>query len=273
MARSQHAELGHFLRSRRARLLPEDVGLPPGGRRRSRGLRREEVAVLANLSPTWYTYLEQGRRIRPSAEVLDALADALRLNATERRYLHALGSPPSPQVQLQLAPPPDAVSTVRQLMALTAAVPYPAYAIDGRGALLGWNPHTTEWYDDFDAYPERERNIARWMFTAPAARSRIVHWERDAQNLAARIRFFIGTSRLDPEAVELVTDMRAGCAEFDRWWDSHDVVEQEARHRTFRHPDLGECTLQLTVLRLAVCPAVTVVFHMPVWPEDHPIGC
>lgn len=270
MAPSQHAELGHFLRSRRARLAPEHVGLPAGVRRRSRGLRREEVAVLANLSPTWYTYLEQGRRIRPSAEVLDGLADALRLNPTERRYLHALGSPPSPQVQLNLSPPPDAVDSVRRLMALTAAVPYPAYAIDGRGELLGWNPHTVEWYDDFGAYPERQRNIARWMFTAPQARARIVDWERDAQNLAARMRFFVGTSRLDPQALELVTDMRAGCTEFDRWWDTHDVVEQDARQRTFRHPVYGEHTLQLTVLRLAVCPSVTVVFHMPVASDDHP---
>lgn len=272
MATSQHTELGHFLRSRRERLAPEHVGLPPGVRRRSRGLRREEVAVLANLSPTWYTYLEQGRRIRPSAEVLDGLADALRLNPTERRYLHALGSPPSPQVQLDLNPPAHAVDAVRRLMALTAAVPYPAYAVDGRGELLGWNPHAVEWYDDFGAYPERERNIARWMFTAPTARTRITHWERDARNLAARIRFFIGTSRLDPEAVDLVTDMRAGCAEFGRWWDTHDVVEQEAGHRSFRHPEHGEVTLELTVLRLASCPSVSVVFHSPPTSDDHLSG-
>lgn len=270
MSRSQHAELGHFLRSRRERLAPEHVGLPAGVRRRSRGLRREEVAVLANLSPTWYTYLEQGRRIRPSGEVLDGLADALRMNPTERRYLHALGSPPSPQVQMDLSPPPDAVDSVRRLMALTAAVPYPAYATDGRGELLGWNPHAVEWYDDFGAYPERERNIARWMFTAPTARARILDWEVDARNLAARIRYFIGTSRLDPQVLDLVTDMRAGCSEFDRWWESHDVVDQEARHRSFRHPVRGACTLQLTVLRLAVCPSVTVVFHSPLTSDDHP---
>lgn len=270
MSASQRVELGRFLRSRRERLAPEAVGLPPGVRRRSPGLRREEVAVLASLSPTWYTYLEQGRRIRASAEVLDGLADALRLDDTERRYLHALGSPPSPQVQLDLTPSADAVAAVRRLTDLAAALPHPVYAVDGRGELLGWNPPAADWYDDFAARPERERNIARWMFTAPVARERIVHWERDARDLAARIRFFVGTSRLDAGSAELVADLRAGCAEFGRWWDAHDVAEQEPRERTFRRPGGDECTLRLTVLRLAVCPSVTVVFHGPA--GDLPAG-
>lgn len=262
-AASHRSDLGHFLRSRRERLSPEAVGLPPGVRRRSPGLRREEVAVLANVSPTWYTYLEQGRRIRPSNEVLDSLADALRLNVTERRYLHALGSPPSPQVQPDLSPPPDAVHAVQQLMDLAGALPYPVYATDGRGTFLGWNANTPEWYDDFSSYPVRQRHMGWWMFTSPVARERLVHWENDAKDFAARIRYFLGTSRADLEVRKIVADLCEHCPEFSRWWDTHDVVEQEARHRTFRHPRRGVCRLRLTVVRLAVCPSVSIIFHVP----------
>jgi transcriptional regulator with XRE-family HTH domain len=258
---TRYEELGHFLRSRRERLAPAAVGLPAGARRRTRGLRREEVAVLAHLSPTWYAYLEQGRPVHPSAAVLDSLADALLLGPTERRYLHALGAPPSPAVQQRLDLPDGVVAEVGAVMALSDATGHPAYAVDGRGRLLGWNGPATDWYDDFAAHPQP--NIVRWLLTAPAARERIVDWESEARDLTARVRFFVGTSAADEPARALVAELRAGSAEFARWWDEHDVSEQDSRSRTFRRPSGAVTTLRLVVLRLAVHPSVTVVLHAP----------
>ncbi len=264
--RTQHSELGHFLRTRRERVAPESVGLPSGPRRRSRGLRREEVALLADVSPSWYTYLEQGRRVRPSAEVLDSLASALRLDQTERRYLHALGAGPAESVRQDPTPDIDTTALVVRLMQTSDVLPYPIYVMDGLGDLIAWNAQTTEWYCDFSAREGRGRNMVWWLFTAPEARERIASWRDDAREIVGRIRFLVGTSRAHPAVEESVRALYAASEDFARWWDEHDVVDQEARQRTFRHPRLGVRVLDLFVVRPAVNPAVSIVFHLP--PDD-----
>jgi transcriptional regulator with XRE-family HTH domain len=162
-------ELARFLRSRRERVNPVEVGLPVGSRRRTKGLRREEVAVLAGLSTSWYTYLEQGRNVRPSAAVLDSLARVLRTSEDERRYLHVLAhgqvSRPEP---LETAAVGHGLIT--QALELVQDSPYPAYAGDHRGDLLAWNHAATQWYEDWGRYPVAERNIVRWIVLSPLAR-------------------------------------------------------------------------------------------------------
>ena len=267
---SPQATLGHFLRSRRERLTPEAVGLPTGVRRRSPGLRREEVALLANVSPTWYTSLEQNRRVRPSAEVLDSLAEALRLNLTERRYLYALGAGPPQSVLLDPAPEPEMIEHVCRLMQSGNSLPYPVYAADGLGNLIAWNAPMAEWYDDFSHREGLGRNMTWWLFTDPIARERIVDWERDAREVVARTRFFVGRSRVNHRLEEMLGDLCGRSEEFATWWEAHDVIDQEAHHRVFRHPREGICRMELLVVRPDVCPSVSVVFHLP--PARHEVA-
>lgn len=259
-----HALLGEFLRTRRARLAPEAVGLSPGRRRRSPGLLREEVAVLANVSPTWYAYLEQGRNVRPSAEVLENLAAALRLDSTERRYLHALGG--GGQSQSVLPEPgtrPEAIAHVCRLMEASSTMPYPVYAVEWQGDLIAWNEQVPRWYDDFSRRRPQERNILWWMFTAREARERIVGWDDDAREAVGRIRFSVGTRPASATVDSMLRDLQAESPDFARWWEDHDVVDQESRYRTFRHPERGEVRLELLVVRPDISPSVSIVFHLP----------
>lgn len=263
MPEHSRTELGRFLRSRRERLDPATVGLPVGPRRRATGLRREEVALLAHVSPSWYTYLEQGRKIHPSAEVLDGLATALRLDRAERRYLHALAAGPATSVLPASTPDPDALASIRALVDTSSAMPYPVYAVDARGGLVGWNAHMAEWYDDFSGRTGRDLNMGWWLLTSPQARERIADWHTDAREFVARVRFFVGTNRFDAAAEAMIKDLCAASVEVAQWWQTYDVVEQQARNRSFHHPRLGLRTLQLVVVRPSVSPAVSIIFHVP----------
>lgn len=258
---SRYAIMGHFLRSRRLRVSPESVGLTTGSRRRSEGLRREEVAQLANVSPTWYAYLEQGRRINPSAEVLDALATALVLTADERRYLHAVatGGPDTPEQH------PDERTTrlIGELVVRTDILAYPVYAITAVGDLMCWNHHTTEWYGDLGGPHLRYPNLAWWMFTSADARERIVGWETAAREITTRLRYVAGTRPTGTSFDTMLADLHEVSEPFARWWGHHDVSDQSASRRSFEHPERGRATLRLLALRPSVSPATLVVFHVP----------
>ncbi len=260
---SRSTVLGHFLRSRRQGLPPELVGLPPDPRRRSPGLRREEVAVLANVSPSWYTYLEQGRSVRPSVEVLDSLADALRLDGTNRRYLQALGASPSDSVLTDPAPDAVLVDQVHRLMTAGGDTSYPVYAMDEAGYVVASNAQMTEWYDDLAARHGLESNMVWWLFTSPRARVRIVNWEDDARDVVARLRFSVAVSRSTSRMGAVLRGLLAESPEFARWWGYHEVTDQESQQRVFRHPRFGERPLDLYVVRPAQSPSMTIVFHLP----------
>jgi transcriptional regulator with XRE-family HTH domain len=256
-------ELAHFLRSRRERVTPSEVGLPAGARRRAAGLRREEVAVLAGVSPTWYTYLEQGRDIHPSAQVLDSLARVLGLTEDERRYLHRLAhghiGMPRP-----LADEATAEAIVQQLVATAADSPYPVYAADTYGDLIAWNRAATSYYTDFGRLPQGQRNMIRWLLTSPEARQRLADWSRDARDIVARWRALTANLDDDPRLQAMVSDLREHSPEFGRWWDRHDVSEHRSRLRRFRHPELGEQTMRLIVVRAPEFEPWIVAFHLPV---------
>lgn len=260
-------ELAQFLRSRRERINPAQVGLPVGPRRRTAGLRREEVAVLAGLSPTWYSYLEQGRKIRPSSEVLDSLARVLLLSEDERRYMHVLAhgqvAEPHP---LETEFPPEEI--VEQLVRVTGTGPYPVYALNVSTDVIAWNQAATEWYADFGAMPTHERNMIRWMFTDPAARQRFPDWESDARDIVARLRTVPARRPHDTQLAQLIADMHRQSPEFRTWWGEHDVTEQRSRLRTLCHPVLGARTMRLVVVYPSDTDSFMVAYHLPATPND-----
>lgn len=264
---ANRVELARFLRSRRERVNPDEVGLPRSPRRRTNGLRREEVAVLAGVSTSWYTYLEQGRKISPSREVLDSLARVLRMTEDERRYMHVLAygqvSRPEP-----LIPAYTGQKMLLQVMALVEDSPYPIYAGDHRGDLLAWNRAATEWYDDWAELAPEERNIVWWMLLSPRARLRLADWEADARDSVARWRAESAKWPGDERTRELRTELARRSPEFTRMWDSQDVVEHRSRVRRFHHPVLGLQTLRILPVSSLEFPTSAIIFHFPPAPGE-----
>lgn len=206
-------QLGEFLRGRRERLQPADVGMPAGQRRRVVGLRREEVAVLAHLSVTWYTYLEQGRDVRPSDEVLDNLVRVLRLTEDEARYLHLLahgGSRLEPL--LSDRPTPDDLEP--RFMTMMADRPEPVYACDHYFGLTAWNAAAADWYGGWTAPTVDEPNYMDWMLFNPDAKRRLVHWTEEVQDVLARWRSHIARRAVDDRVNGQVARYRAHSPEF-----------------------------------------------------------
>jgi transcriptional regulator with XRE-family HTH domain len=259
--------LGQLLRSRRERLRPGDVGLPSGARRRTPGLRREEVALLANLSATYYTFLEQGRPVQPSDQVLDALSDALRLSAAERRYLRALARGGDDQPVADAAAEwvdPEVVALVQRLE------PFPTIVKGRRWDVLAANPAARELFTDWDALPTGERNLVRWMFTAPRAREVYVEWEPEARAMLGRFRLAAARYPDDPGFEALIGELRRDSQEIREWWPRHDVVAVGSGSKRLRHPILGPLTYKHVVLQLADTPDQTMVTYSPADPHEGP---
>jgi transcriptional regulator with XRE-family HTH domain len=265
--RANRRELAHFLRSRRERIKPDEAGLPGGPRRRTRGLRREEVAVLAGVSASWYTYLEQGRKIGPSPEVLDSLARVLRMTEDERRYMHVLAygqvSRPAPLIAASAGH-----RMLLQVMALVADSPYPVYAGDHRGDLLAWNRAATEWYGDWAELAPAERNIIWWMLLSPQARLRLVDWETDVRDSVARWRAESAKWPGDERTRELLAELARRSPEFGGMWESQEVLEHRSRARRFDHPVLGLQTLRILPVSSMEFPTSAIIFHLPLEPGD-----
>ena len=248
------SDMAEFLRARRARLRPADVGLPAGGRRRTPGLRREEVAQLADISPTYYTFLEQGRDVRPSTQVLESLGRALRLTPAERAHLHELvhGGP------AVAAQPPD--SLLPAVAALVARLdPWPAYVTGRCFDVLACNRAARALWADWPARPQPERNVLWWTFLDPAARAILVDWEGVARAELARLRAAAARHPDDPAFGALVAALQEGSPEAGRWWPEHDVVPLSSGVKRIRHPTLGVIDFHHVVLQVADDPEQKVV--------------
>ncbi|MFG2511725.1 helix-turn-helix domain-containing protein [Streptomyces sp. NPDC048584] len=234
------AELSEFLRTRRARLKPEDVGLPDFGRhRRVPGLRREELAQLAGVSVAYYTRLEQGNGQNVSAEVLDSIARALRLNDAERIHLTHLAKPKrqrKPVARTQQARP-----ALRHLLESMDGVP--AYVVGRRTEILAWNRMAAALFGDWGALPAQERNWARLVFLNPDYRDLFVEWEQKASDMVGYLRMDAGVHPEDPQLSALVGELSVKCEEFRRLWAAHDVKEKCRGTKRVRHPLVGELTL------------------------------
>jgi transcriptional regulator with XRE-family HTH domain len=217
---SRHAELSDFLRSRRARVQPEN----PNGRRRTPGLRREEVAQLAGVGISWYTWLEQGRDIHPSPQVLDAIARVLRLDAAERAHLFHLArvEVPLPGGDYVRAAPAD-------LREFVAALGHPAYVTDPRGDIVAFNPAAAELTQDFGGH----RNVLRWVFLVPSMRDSPT-WEATARSVLARFRAEHARRVGDPDFAALIAELSAASAEFRDWWMRHEVLTEQSGDKTIR---------------------------------------
>ena len=254
-------ELGHFLRARRLEVDPAAKGLPIG-RRRTPGLRREEVAILASISPSWYTYLEQGRDIRPSEPVLNALADVLDLSPAERRYMYLLALGGAPHRDQSVTE--EALDAV--WMTVRALDPLPAYAGDRRGDVVAWNSACSTWLVDFGALPEHERNGILWVVTNPQARERLPDWDDEVRDVIGRFR--AATASADPADARMqqISQRLRAAGAAAPWWDGHVVSELTFRRRRVRHPRLGERTFQMVVLLVAGADDIGIIVHLPTGP-------
>ena len=242
-------QFGEFLRSRRARLQPADVGLADGTRRRTPGLRREEVAQLAGVSHTYYAFLEQGRDIRPSGEVLDALARALRLSPAERDHLYVLAQRGAPASENA----PETLSA--GIAALVARLdPSPTFVKGRRWDILAANRAARALFTDWLAVPPGQRNELLWMFSDPAARDVYVDWEQDAAAMLARFRLAAARRPGDPDFAALIEQLHRHSPEARMWWSRHEVLRPASGTKRLRHPLLGEITFDHVVLQVADDP-------------------
>ncbi|WP_030869751.1 helix-turn-helix transcriptional regulator, partial [Streptomyces sp. NRRL S-37] len=235
-------ELGDFLRARRDRLHPRDVGLEPGGRRKVTGLRREELALLAGLSTDYYQRMEQGREVRPSDDVLDALAGALGLDEAERRHLFGLARAARRPVPARPDRRPERVpdSTRRLLRVMDT----PAVVLGRHLDLLAWNPMAEVLLGSPDGYPPDRLNMLLLLFddTRTGERS-CPDWERQALEYIGMMRAAVATDPTHPRATAIIGELSIRSAEFRRLWARHDVRASVSGTKTFRVPEVGDVVL------------------------------
>src|SRR5712691_8852859 len=257
----RRVELGRFLRAKRERLDPVTAGFPAIGRRRTAGLRREEVAVLAGVSTTWYTYLEQGRNNNVSPAVLNSVARVLQLTDDETRYMHFLASGQMSDEVL----PEATISLIDLLVKVVATAerhPYPVYMVDHRCDLIAWNPATTEWYDDWTSMPPASRNFMYWLFTSPRAREAIVDWADFARDITARWRLEAARFPSDRELGKRVTMLIETDTEFTQFWEQYSISEHHVNSRWLRHPHLGDKCMIIAPLRMPYTHVTGIIYHL-----------
>jgi transcriptional regulator with XRE-family HTH domain len=256
--------LGQLLRVRRERLTPQDVGLPPGARRRTSGLRREEVAQLANMSTTYYTFLEQGRPVRPSEQVLDALASALRMTAAERRYLLTLAYGPDAAAQGAQGSSPLALERVSPSVAdlVQRLEPSPTLVKGRRWDVLTANPAARELFGDWSG--GGEGNLVRWMFTSDRAREVYLEWEPEARAMLGRFRLAAARHPEDQLLAELIAGLMRDSPHVRDWWPAHDVTPIGGEGtKKLRHPRLGPVEYAHVVLQVADNPDHVLITYSP----------
>ncbi|MFJ6724442.1 helix-turn-helix domain-containing protein [Streptomyces sp. NPDC091281] len=255
----RRAELSEFLRTRRARLKPEDVGLPDYGRhRRVPGLRREELAQLAGVSVAYYTRLEQGNGRNVSAEVLDSIARALRLSDAEHAHLTHLAKPKQHKKKTAARGRPTRPA-LQQMLDLMDGMP--AYVVGRRSEILVWNRMAAALFGDWGDLPPAERNWARLAFLRPDYRELFVDWEQKAIDIVCTLRMDAGCYPDDPRLSALVGELSVKSADFRRLWATHDVKEKSHGVKELRHPLVGELSLRFEGFQLLGDPEHSLVTY------------
>ncbi|MFM9615452.1 transcriptional regulator [Streptomyces sp. V2] len=256
----RRAELSEFLRTRRARLKPEDVGLSGYGRqRRVPGLRREELAQLAGVSVAYYTRLEQGNGRNVSAEILDSIARTLRLTEAEHAHLMHLAKPKQHKKKSGGGRPQQVRVPLHHL--LTAMDGVPAYIIGRRSEILAWNRLAAALFGDWSELPAAERNWARLTFLRPDYRDLFIPWEEKASDIVATLRWEAGCYPDDPRLSALVGELSVKSEEFRRLWAAHDVKQKKNGVKHLNHPLVGELTLSFEGFTLGADPEQTLVTY------------
>ena len=251
--------LAEFLRTRRARLMPQEVGLPVVGRRRTPGLRREEVAQIANVGVSWYTLLEQGRDIHPSIEILHSIATALRLTPDERQHLFLLAD----QQYLALPQPLNEEVSPALKRVLYALDPHPAYILGRRWDFLAWNVAAECLFSPSHISPPYGRNIVWQVFTDPERPSQNPNWEEDAQRMLAEFRADSARYAEDENFKRLIADLQRVSPEFRAWWSRHDVRGRSDARKDRDHPLVGRLMFEHTTLQVPTSPDVKVMIYTP----------
>lgn len=244
---SKRKELGEFLTAMRQRGTPEEYGFPTGVRRRTKGLRREEVAQLASISATWYTWIEQGREVNVSAEALERLTTALKLSKSERTYLFDMADRRDPNANIL-----EADTAPETLINMLKNIQIPAYIMGRTWDLLAWNRPASQlftgWLDiaeSSDTHP----NLLRFVFLNSNAKQFVVKWEMRASRLVAEFRADCRSRLEEPELKRLVNELSQASADFERFWKQHDVLERQGGQRQFNHKTEGLISYSQVTLR------------------------
>jgi len=257
----RRSELADFLRARRGQLVRADLGLPAVERRRTAGLRREEVSTLSGVSVTWYTWLEQGRDIHPSRQVLDAIARTLRLSVAQHTYVLSLAgySAPPPATSPAIAAAP---AHVQRLM--DAMEGYPAYAIAPDWSITGWNAAYGALYPNVATVAPGDRNLLWLVFTDPYVRTLLPDWEVTSNRFLAEFRAEAGPRLGDPAVAGLVDRLLDASGAFRAGWERHDIQGFSSRERLFHHPAVGDLRVEHHRLAPSDHPDLHLVVYTPV---------
>ncbi|MGW7258293.1 helix-turn-helix transcriptional regulator [Streptomyces sp. NPDC054834] len=255
-------DLADFLKARRGEVVRADLGLPPVGGRRTSGLRREEVAFLSSVSVTWYAWLEQGREIKPSRQVLDAVASTLRLSVAEHTYILALAGYSAPR---PAAAPLPAPAHVQRL--LDALADFPCYAIAPDWCISGWNRAYRALYPNVATVPAQDRNVLWLVYTDPYLHELIADWEVSRRLLLAEFRAESGPRLGEPPYAHLIGRLLKTSEAFRTDWSIRDIEVFTSRERVFHHPVVGSLRLEQHRLAPSDHPDVRVVIYTPVDPD------
>jgi transcriptional regulator with XRE-family HTH domain len=258
-AGARRTELAAFLRTRRERISPEDVGLPVGTRRRTSGLRREELAQVAGVGVTWYTWLEQGRPINVSVQVLDAVARALRLDAIERAHLFRLADVPGATAVTTC----DDCPLPAEVQQILDALPLPASVVTERFDLLAWNRVYAALFPRVTSAPPAERNTLLSILTAPPCCTPVSDHGEYCDAMVAQLRAAYGRHVGDPAWTHFIRRLEAASPAFAKVWAAHDVAQPGSFMKVFRHPGVGSITTTSTSFAVHAVPGARMVVYTP----------
>ncbi|MFZ4877268.1 helix-turn-helix domain-containing protein [Janthinobacterium sp. Mn2066] len=254
------SKLAEFIRARREAVTPAMAGLPGGGRRRTPGLRREELAQLCDVSPTWLTWLEQGRPVSASSKMLARLAQVLQLSVAERAYLFEVADKADPH---HGAGEGDGAAA-SELAAIVAAIAGPAYILDRAWNAVAWNAHAASLFAPWLRAEAVAPNQLRFMFLEPGARTLVDDWPERARRLVAEFRADIGRHADQAPLAGLIAELSQASSEFRQWWQTQQVQGRDGGLRRFWHPQQGSLAFHQVTLHLARQHDLKLVMLLPV---------
>lgn len=266
-ANNRYIELGDFLRTRRNKIKPEQLGLPCGTRRRTPGLRREEVAHLAGIGLTWYTWLEQGRAINVSDDVLDSLSRVFILSDEERVHLYALANKTIPNGENDYQPVSD---TLMRILKRFDTAYCPAYIMDSHWNVVAWNELAATIFGDFSLLSTYERNIVYMMFCNQEYMTLFEDWEFHAKGIIARFHAAMAKHIDDPWFSGFVHDLKNKCNTFSAWWSLYDVNRMSDVIKELKHPLIGKMTYEFVSFDVSDNQNLKLLVHNP---DDKTIIC
>jgi len=260
----RYNELADFLKTRRAKILPTQVGLGTGTRRRTPGLRREEVAQLAGIGLTWYTWLEQGRPIHVSAQVIESLSNVLLLDKQERIHLYLLANQPLPA---EIPGYQGNISPILQHV-LDSLLFCPSLITDQRWNVIAWNKAACLLFGNFDEMNARERNIVWAMFTDNKYKLLFDDWPLHAKGLLGRFRATCGQYIEDSWLAQFINDLKMQSTEFNLWWSLHEIQSNGEKHKQLNHPVAGILDFEISNFDVSDNSGLKLIVHVPLSETD-----